>query len=281
MPEAWSPEEVAATVADYFVMLEHQFRGEPFNKSAHNRRLQTILRDRSEGAIEFKHCNISAILIEIGFPYVDGYKPRGNYQELLKDEVSVYLDLHADIVASAQVIVDAPVFDFAEPLSIDEIFVPAPSRDRTHVTYEKRQPSSPILRNVNYLEREARNSSLGLADEKFVLDVEHRRLWELGLRSLAERIEHVAKTQGDGLGYDIVSYDADGRERLIEVKTTAFGSMTPFFASAKEVSVSDSREEFHLYRVFKFRAAPRIFSLPGPLRESCTLDPVQFRARLW
>ena len=281
MPEAWSSEEVAATVADYFVMLENQFRGEPFNKSAHNRRLQTILRNRSEGAIEFKHCNISAILLETGFPCIGGYKPRGNYQELLKDEVEVYLDLHADIVALAQAIVEAPVFDFAEPLSIDDVFVPAPSRDRAHVTYEQRQPSSPILRNVNYLEREARNSSLGLAGENFVLDVEHRRLWELGLRSLAERIEHVAKTQGDGLGYDIVSYNADGRERLIEVKTTAFGSMTPFFASAKEVSVSDSRQEFHLYRVFKFRETPRIFSLPGPLRESCTLDPVQFRARLW
>jgi len=280
MSEHWSPEEVAATVADYFVMLEHQFRGESFNKSEHNRRLQTILRNRSEGAIEFKHCNISAILIEIGFPYVDGYKPRGNYQELLKDEVEVYLGLHADIVALAQAIVDAPVFEFAEPLNIDDIFVPAPSRERTHATYENRQPSFPVLRNANYLEREARNSSLGLAGEKFVLDVEHRRLWELGFRSLAERIDHVAQTQGDGLGYDIVSYDENGRERLIEVKTTAFGSMTPFFASAKELSVSDTREGFQLYRVFKFREAPRIFSLPGPLRESCTLDPVQFRARL-
>jgi hypothetical protein len=146
--------------------------------------------------------------------------------------------------------------------------------------YERRHPPLHILRNVNYLEREARNASLGLAGERFVLDVEHRRLWELGHRSLAERIEHVAETQGDGLGYDIVSYDESGRERLIEVKTTAFGSMTPFFASAKEVSVSDTREEFHLYRVFKFRETPRIFSLPGSLRESCTLDPVQFRASL-
>jgi len=68
MPEAWSPEEVAATVADYFVMLEHQFRGESFNKSEHRRRLQAILHNRSEQAVEFKHCNISAILIEIGFP---------------------------------------------------------------------------------------------------------------------------------------------------------------------------------------------------------------------
>lgn len=280
MPEDWYPEEVAATVADYFVMLEHQFRGEPFNKREHNRHLQAVLRNRSAGAVEFKHANISAILIEIGFPYVEGYKPRGNYQELLKDEVVVYLDLHPDMVALAQAIVDAPAINFTEPLRIDDIFVPAPSRERTRATYEKRQPSLRILRDVNYLEREARNASLGLAGEKFVLDVEHRRLWELGLKSLAERIEHVAQTQGDGLGYDIVSYDESGRERLIEVKTTAFGSMTPFFASAREVSVSDTREEFHLYRVFKFRETPKIFSLPGPLRESCTLDPVQFRARL-
>jgi len=280
MSDDWSPEEVAATVADYFVMLEHQFLKQSFNKREHNRYLQTILRGRSAGAVEFKHANISAILIEIGFPYVEGYKPRGNYQELLKDEVEVYLGLHPDIVAMAQVIVDAPALDFPELITTDDIFVPAPARKRTRATYEKRQPISPILRNVNYLEREARNASLGLAGERFVLDVEHRRLWELGLRSLAERIEHVATTQGDGLGYDIISYDENGRERLIEVKTTAFGSMTRFFASAKEVSVSDTREEFHLYRVFKFRETPRIFSLPGPLRESCTLDPVQFRATL-
>ncbi len=280
MAEDWSPEEVAATVADYFVMLEHQFRKQPFNKRERNRHLRTILRGRSAGAVEFKHANISAILIEIGFPYVDGYKPRGNYQDLLKAEVGVYLDLHPDMVALAQAIVDAPVFDFPEPLRIGDIFVPPPSRERPHAMYERRHPPLHILRNVNYLEREARNASLGLAGERFVLDVEHRRLWELGHRSLAERIEHVAETQGDGLGYDIVSYDESGRERLIEVKTTAFGSMTPFFASAKEVSVSDTREEFHLYRVFKFRETPRIFSLPGSLRESCTLDPVQFRASL-
>ena len=186
MPEASSPEEVAATVVDYFVMLGHQFLGEPFNKSAHRRRLQSLLRKRSQQAVEFKLANISAIL-----------------------------DLHSDIVTLAQAIVDAPVFEFAEPLGIDDVFVPAPLRDRTHATYVKRRPSFSILRDVNYLKREARNSSLGLAGEKFVLDVEHRRLWELGLRSLAERIEHVARTQGDGLGYDIVSYDADGRERLL------------------------------------------------------------------
>ena len=130
-------------------------------------------------------------------------------------------------------------------------------------------------------EREAQNSSLGLAGEKFALDVEHRRLWEAGERRLAERIEHVSLTRGDGLGYDIHSFELDGRDRVIEVKTTSFGAMTPFFASSREVAVSEERApEFKLYRVFKFRDAPRMFVLSGALRETCVLDAVQYRASL-
>lgn len=280
VPEDWSAGEVAATVADYFAMLEHELRGEPYSKRDHNRRLQSILNGRSAGAIEFKHANISAILIELGFPYVDGYKPRANYQELLKAEVIAHLERDSRVAAAAEAIVEEPASVVARPISLADVFVPAPSTQRSHLTYERRRISTPATQRVNYLEREARNASLGLAGEKFALDVEHRRLWEAGYRRLAERVEHVSSTQGDGLGYDIVSYEENGRERLIEVKTTAFGPMTPFFASAKEVGVSESREEFHLYRVFRFRDAPRIFSLKGSLRESCVLDPVQFRVRV-
>lgn len=134
---------------------------------------------------------------------------------------------------------------------------------------------------INYLEREAQNRSLGLAGELFAAEVEHRRLWEAGHRDLAKRIEHVSRTQGDGLGYDILSFEADGRERLIEVKTTSFGPLTPFFASRRGLAVSEEESfRFSLYRVFKFRDIPRLFVLPGSLRESCNLDAVQYRATL-
>ena len=59
MAEDWSIEEVEATVADYFAMLEHELRGESYNKKEHNRQLQLQLRGRSPQAIEFKHANIS------------------------------------------------------------------------------------------------------------------------------------------------------------------------------------------------------------------------------
>src|SRR6476660_1311647 len=108
MAEDWSETEVAATVADYLVMLACELRGEPYNKKEHNRQLQKLLRNRSAPAIEFKHANISAVLIELGFPYIDGYKPRANYQELLKTEVSAQLGADGALRSAAERVVEAP-----------------------------------------------------------------------------------------------------------------------------------------------------------------------------
>lgn len=282
MARDWSPEEVAATVADYFVMLTHELRGESYSKKDHNRGLQRQLRDRSAGAIEFKHQNISAVLIELGFPYIDGYKPRGNYQELLRDEVVARLDGDLMIASAAEAIVEAPANRVPEANAPDDVFVPAPLRDRDRSRIYDRPVSTPVPRlGVNYLEREARNASLGRAGEVFAFNAEHRRLWEAGHHKLAERMEHVSQTRGDGLGYDILSFDESGRERLIEVKTTSFGAMTPFFASKREVAVSEEHpEQFSVYRVFKFRDTPKLFLLSGSLKQSCALDPVQYRASI-
>lgn len=51
--------------------------------------------DESEPAIEPEDCNISAILIELGCPWIDGYKPRGNRQQLLFDVVSARVNADA------------------------------------------------------------------------------------------------------------------------------------------------------------------------------------------
>lgn len=280
MPEDWSQTEVAATVADYFAMLEHELRGESYNKLEHNRRLREELNNRSKGAIEFKHANISAILIELGFPYIEGYKPRANYQALLKQEVAARLNGDARIARAAAVAVESPMHEKPAVFDLREILVPAPVRERPAVYERQVSRVSPRL-GVNYLEIEARNRSLGLAGEEFALSFEHRRLWESGRRDLADRIEHVSRTRGDGLGYDILSFETSGHERLIEVKTTAFGAMTPFFASSTEVRLSEEHSDsFRLFRIHKFRETPKLFVLEGSLRESCVLDATQYRASL-
>lgn len=280
--ESWSAEEVAATVADYMTMLEQELRGEPVNKAEHNRLLRSSLRGRSKGAVEFKHANISALMIELGLPYIDGYQPRGNYQALLRDEIVTQWDAKPVLQACAGQAATAGAPKAASIQSIEAVFVPVPvdPYDRSRVR-EQPTRSIPPRRGVNYLEVEARNAALGLAGELFVMELEHKRLWTAGERGLAGRVEHVSQTQGDGLGYDIVSFDSDGRELLIEVKTTSFGAMTPFFATRREVAVSQAREnEYRLYRLHKFRSTPRVFVLPGQLDKSCLLDPVLYSARL-
>jgi hypothetical protein len=83
LPQDWSREEVEATVADYFAMLDQELRGLDYSKTQHRRALSLLVNQRTDAAIERKHQNISAILRELGFPYIFGYKPLPNYQQLL------------------------------------------------------------------------------------------------------------------------------------------------------------------------------------------------------
>ena len=109
---------------------------------------------------------------------------------------------------------------------------------------------------------------------------ERARLHGLGKKTLSDQVEHVAETKGDGLGFDVLSFEESGRERFIEVKTTAFAMETPFFISRNEVEFSKSfAKQFQLYRLFEFRKLPRMFSLLGVINENCILDPVTYVGR--
>src|SRR5262249_11129491 len=84
--------EVRLIVADYFDMLEAEMLGEPYKKSEHRKALVPHLSGRSEGSIEFKYQNVSGVLVEMGLPYIDGYKPRSNYQSMLATEIESFLN---------------------------------------------------------------------------------------------------------------------------------------------------------------------------------------------
>jgi Domain of unknown function (DUF3883) len=134
---------------------------------------------------------------------------------------------------------------------------------------------------VNYLEREARNRDLGAAGEEFTLRFEAQRLWLAGRKELADRVEQVSRTRGDAAGYDVLSFEETGRERLIEVKTTTFGPYTPFFCSRHEVNVSaENADQYYVYRVFNFREDARLFMMPGGIASNFALEATQFAAKL-
>jgi len=277
--EDWSLLEVEACVADYLEMLTLELNGQRYSKTEHANALMKRLDGRNRPSIEFKHCNISAVLLSLGYPHINGYKPRGNVQGLLFDVVEAQVGQHAALQQAASAAVNHPA-TAPTVLSLENIWVPAPAPKRVKESMAPYAPRfSPARR--DYLAREAQNRSLGQAGELLVAELEVRRLHAAGKTTLANRVEHVAATQGDGLGYDVLSFEENGQERLIEVKTTRFGQLTPFYVSRTELA--RSRQDaplYHLYRLFDFRQRPRLFSLQGDIEAHCQLAPVSYLAEL-
>ena len=153
---AWSRIEVEATIADYFHMLLLELSGQSYNKSAHRKALLQKLDNRTDAAVERKHQNISAILIEHGYPYISGYKPLGNYQALLGEIVEERLAVDSRLDHAAQVACETPAVpplmgDFSKlevepPKFKHSVREPSPA-ERYQATPQKR----------DYLAREARN----------------------------------------------------------------------------------------------------------------------------
>jgi hypothetical protein len=135
-----------------------------------------------------------------------------------------------------------------------------------------------------YAERDARNEVLGRAGEELVVDDEIAKLRRAGRDDLADRVVHVSAVEGDSAGYDVRSFDVDGRPIHIEVKTTRGGKSSAYFLSANELAFSEqNRATYRLYRLFEFddqRSSAKCFIVQAPLNELFELEPTEYRARL-
>ena len=133
-------------------------------------------------------------------------------------------------------------------------------------------------------DQDARTKKLGLAGELLVLESEKQRLLQAGLPELAKRVVHVSVVEGDGAGYDIRSFAADGTVRHLEVKTSRGGDSTGFFISPNEVAFSEAHPgSFELVRVYGYDQSAQsgsYYRLSGPVSKTLTLEPSQNRASL-
>jgi len=278
MPRGWSQKEVDEAIRTYFEMLKKELKGEDYVKAEYRRDLLPRLNDRSEGAAEYKFQNISAVLAELGYPYIEGYKPYSNYQALLREQVSELLDSYTNLQSLLDNIATAkPQIDVEGTPSFDSILEDPPKK-----RLQPKKDNNRTGQKTNFIEQEQKNRSLGHAGEKYILALEKQRLTNADRPDLADQVEWVANTQGDGLGFDILSFGADGDERFIEVKTTSQGKSMPFYISANEVNFSrEVGKRFFLYRLFNFSKAGQhgsLFILRGPVSDHCNLSPQSYRA---
>jgi hypothetical protein len=250
-------------------MLQSELRGVQYSKAQHRTHLLSNIQ-RSKGSVEFKHQNISAVLDDLGKKWIAGYKPRRNTQAALVEAVEAYLTANPEI--------DGLITNSSPPSviawKIEDIVDKAPER-------KGRPPAGQMARRTTYYDaaaRDAANKALGRHGEEFVVQFEKHRLHLVGRPDLAERVEWVAQSRGDGLGYDVLSFNEAGEELCIEVKTTNGSKGTPYYITNWELQTSRQfGRHYRLYRVFDFSSSPRLYTLSPPLEEAVELEAVSWR----
>lgn len=277
MTNHWTFNEVKLIVADYFSMLVEEMKGFAVNKTHHRTALKALLNNRSDSSIEFKHQNISAVLIKLGLPFIKGYKPKRNYQQILEKAVIEKLIEGKHILEPEFVHFADSKVALAGGWDYSSIIADPPEPGMTFSEHETEYSGRPFK--INYLEREQKNSDLGRKGELLVLSYEKWRLTQNGKDTLSDKVEWISKYD-DGAGFDILSKNDDGTDRYIEVKTTKLTKYTPIFFTRNEYEFSkQNRKRFHLYRVFNFNERPKLFELKGSFDEFCHKEPETYSGK--
>lgn len=270
----WTDQENDLIVADYFAMMANDIAGRPYSKAEHRRALLPLLNDRSEGSIEFKHQNISAVLVSFGEGRLPGYKPAFNFQMSLAYAVARWLARNPVWLARGSVA--GPANGLAEAA---QLWVGPPPTLSNRPPPKELEQVLHIARKFDVAGRDERNRVLGRAGEERVLAHERASLRAAGRDDLAEKLCWVSEEIGDGAGYDIASFAPDGQPRLIEVKTTNGWERTPFHITRNELAVAgERRSEWCLFRLWNFSREPRAFELRPPLDAHVSLVATTFQA---
>ncbi|MEZ5606801.1 MAG: DUF3883 domain-containing protein [Burkholderiaceae bacterium] len=266
----WTPSEIELIVTDYFHMRAKFLRGGAFVKARH---YQAIMRKtgRTKGSVEAKYMNISAALERLSLPWIPGYAPLRNFQGALLRAVETFVarEWNEDIVSAAEGDVAA---------SLAPLVITDPPRIGGETTSSNAELER-LVRKFDPALRDERNRKTGLAGEKRVFDSEVARLTAAGRVDLARRVEWTSQELGDGAGYDVRSFEIDGRERFLEVKTTIGHKRTPFYLSRVERDFADEAgDRYRIVRLYEWGREPKAFLIAPPLEHTLILEPSVYRA---
>lgn len=274
--QPWTPAEVERVVDAYFDARDLDLGNQRFVKTDIYREIAGEI-GRTAKSVERKFQNISAVLDELGIEWIRGLPPLRNFQELLSEAIGDRIArLGEDIEFTPRttgfeedptpLIATQSVLRFESPPKM------------TDQTSSLPQHVQALIRRFDPVARDFRNRRLGEAGEKLVLNSEMAKLISADREDLAAKVEWVSKTQGDGAGFDILSFDPGGREQYLEVKTTTGSKRTPFFMTRNEMEFSRQfNERYLIYRLYDFRRQPKAFSLDGRIEDKAIISPESYR----
>ena len=182
-----------------------------------------------------------------------------SYEQIIDDPISIPLiDNLAEIIFKKDENLKSENLDYKIPAfnpSLKEkrtkVYAPTKSKNNTKNIYPKK-PSKRV----------------GGAGEEHVYKFEYKKLCDLGREDLAKKIEKQYEDHSFFPGYDIKSFDENGKEIYIEVKSTISKDKNFFEISENEVLAATSlQEDYYIYQVTEALSNPRIASIiQNPIR---------------
>ena len=168
-------------------------------------------------------------------------------------------------VAKQKVVISSPVM-------LNSLKVAGIPESRIHQDGE-----FPIVDEEQFLKRHARNNRLGKLAQDIALQSERERLAELGVLN-AEAVKSV--WDQPSRGFDILSCEANGKKRLIEVKAARrLGGRLSFYLTDYEWRVSQKRDNYYFYLVLNANSLrPTVLMIPAWRLRQQYLKPTNFVA---
>lgn len=138
---------------------------------------------------------------------------------------------------------------------------------------------------IDFEEENKKHRRLGERGEKIVQNTERDSLRKIGKADLVNRIRQISKNNTSA-GYDILSFEEDGREKYIEVKSTnnSPSGKVNFLITINECEKAKELKNYYIYIVFNVKSInPKIWTLKDPLSfqgKGLTLTPISFRVEI-
>ncbi len=132
----------------------------------------------------------------------------------------------------------------------------------------------------DYIRAHKNQMAVGSLGEEIVYNFEKEKLTKLGLKDKAKEVK--AGSGDSTLGYDILSFNENGDEIHIEVKSKSGNiSYLDFYISDNEYEKLNANENHFVYYISNVRSQkPKLFKLNGKMLKQECVKPVLFRVSL-
>lgn len=133
---------------------------------------------------------------------------------------------------------------------------------------------------IDFEKQAKKQKDLGNKGEELVKEREITYLTECGCVLEASKVAIVM----DGNGYDVLSFDENGNEKYIEVKTTTGDEYSPFNLTENEIAFMQANlNKYWIYRLYNYNMANNTgeyFEIGGNVEKQIIMKPTSFKVFL-